>query len=284
VAGPSVYEALKKINCTIFPIGLLKDENEIVSLFSIIKKHKIDTLITIPSFMDSLLFFQDKNNVKVSLKRVVTSGEFLSDNLRDRILKKINAHSYSTYASSETFIGYKCEYAEGYHYDKEHVAISVKENKLLFTVYDSDLVPIYKYYLGDNGYLDNSQCSCGSKLPRVFLTGRDKNIFNLSGAVTVYPFQIKECLDKTNLKIKECNLTISDSKPGIDKIIFNVGLEKIASEKDLDYLEKELENLSLDFSDVYNQKLVDIEIKQFISEHLGNKMILNVFDEREYEK
>jgi hypothetical protein len=52
VAGPSVYEALKKINCTIFPIGLLKDENEHVILDYIDIQNWIKSKITDKSFVE----------------------------------------------------------------------------------------------------------------------------------------------------------------------------------------------------------------------------------------
>lgn len=136
VAGPSAYSAIKEIGCTVFPFGLLKDEHEIVSLFSIIKNHKINILVTTPSFLDTLLYFLKKNNINdIKINKIVTSGEFITEKLREDVKQYMSSDLYSTYASSEAFIGYECSEHSGYHFDPRRVGIKIKDGKILVTVF-----------------------------------------------------------------------------------------------------------------------------------------------------
>ncbi len=285
VAGPSTYEAVKLIGSTAFPLGLLKDEHEIIALFSIIKKHQIDTIITTPSFMSMFIFLLEKNELKLKLEKVITSGEFMPDHIRDKIYNIIGAKSFSTYASSEAFIGYKCEFSRGYHYNPDYVKIDTnKDHALLFTVYDSDIVPIYRYSMGDLGRIKNISCECGTALPQVFLDGREKNVFNLSGAVTVFPYQIIESFKKMSVHIKECKVSIFDGDPGRDNIIFNIGTDKKMDQTSLKEIAQNLQNMSLDFSDVCAQGFIKFEVKNFKSSYRGTKILLSVDDQRSYER
>ncbi|MDR2411934.1 MAG: AMP-binding protein [Candidatus Peribacteria bacterium] len=283
VAGPSSFEAVREIGCTVFPMGLLKDETEVVYLFSIIKKHKIDTIITTPSFMDFFIKILEKNRIELKLKFVITSGEFLPVFLREKIKKMTKAKAFSSYACSETFIGCECCEHNGFHYDPNNVKIKVFNKKLYITVYDSETILLLNYKLGDVGFIKN-ECKCGLPLPKVILTGRDKNIFVLSGAVNVYPYQIVEFIKSNNIDTSECLIEIFDKDS--EKIKFNFGFKTKKSKNKINIknLTKLIKDLSLDFADIYEQGLIKIEVKTFISSHAGNKLKITVNDKRKYEK
>ena len=285
VAGPSALEAVKMIGCTVFPLGLLKDEHEIIALFSIIKKHNIDTIITIPSFMERFLSLLQKNKTDLKLEKIITSGEFLVNSLKEMIYKITGAESFSTYASSEFFVGYQCKFSSGYHYDPNYIKINVnKNNKLFFTLYDSEIVPIYKYPLGDLGHIEKIDCKCGDKLPQVFLDGREKNIFILSGGVNVFPYQIIKAIRTIKTPIKECRIIIFNNSPGQDKIVFDIGTNEKINKILLKKISENLRDMSLDFSDICAQEIVKFKVNNFISFYEGNKMLLTIDDKRSYEK
>lgn len=284
VAGPSAYAAVKQIKCTVFPLGLLKGEQEIISLLSIINKHNIDTLITTPSFLDVIFqYLNSKNNIK-TVSKIITSGEFVSASLRKKVKDIIGAELYSTYASSETFVGHECSLHEGYHYNPNKVKINTCDGKIMVTVFDSEIVPIYNYEIGDLGYVLKEKCKCGLTKPRLFLSGREKNIFGLPGAVTVYPYQIIELIKQSNFLIKECLITISNLDEGRDFVDFSFGLEVETQDIVKSFMEKNIKNLSLDFADIYNQEIIEVAVSTFVSTYVGNKVKIEVIDKREYER
>ena len=285
VAGPSAYSAVKSLGCVVFPIGLLKDEHEIMSLFSIIKNHNIDTIVTTPSFIDYALTIAQKNNLKLNLDKVITSGEFITSNIKNKIKKTLGADTYSTYATSEGFIGYECKESCGYHYNPENVLITEENKSLLITFLDSRVVPIYKYNLGDVGHIEKEKCKCESKLSRVIISGREKNIFGLNGAVNVFPYQIVELIKDNDIPAKDCIITLEDSSQSRDLIIFSFGFSNsVDSSQYLDKIKNNIMNLSLDFSDIYHQDLIIVDIKTHATKYIGNKLNISVVDNRQYEK
>ncbi len=285
VAGPSAHSAAKEVGCVVFSFGLLKDEHEIVSLFSIIKKHKIDTLITAPSFIDTMLFFLKKNHINdMKINTIITSGEFITDSIRQDVKNHISADIYSTYASSEAFIGHECVEHSGYHFNPNRVGIKVQDDKILISVYDSEIIPILNYEIGDLGYIDSSRCSCGSALPRVHLSGRGKNVFSLSGAVKVYPYQVVELIRRIGMPIRKCIIIIDEFSPGKDFIKFIFGLSNMPKDIDRKFILDKTKNLSLDFADAYNQDLIKIELDFMKTFYKGNKLKIEVQDNRTYER
>lgn len=285
VAGPSAHLALRILGCTVFPLGLLKDEHEIKALFSIMKKHSIDSIVTTPSFVDAMISVAEKSNVNIEIKNIITSGEFFSQSIKDSAKKVFNSSSFSTYASSEAFIGFECKTQNGFHYDPKYLKVDIENKKVnsrrfLFTVLDSDIVPIIKYPLGDVGRISKENCSCGLGWPKLILEGRDKNIFGLSGAVNVFPYQIKGSIDKSNINVSRVEVILEDSDPGRDKITFIIYTDQIPDDKKWVEIKNNIVDMSMDFADIYTQDLIDLELEFTESDVQESKMKLSVTDKR----
>jgi phenylacetate-CoA ligase len=285
VAGPSAHLALRILGCTVFPLGLLKDENEICALFSIMEKHSIDSVVTTPSFVDMMIYVAEKNNINIEIKYIITSGEFFSKSIKDSAAKIFNSNSFSTYASSEAFIGFECKNQNGFHYNPKYLKVDLdnkkeKSGRFLFTVLDSDIVPIIKYPLGDIGKIYKGHCDCGINWPKLILEGRDKNIFGLSGAVNVFPYQIKGAIDKSNIKVSNIEVLLEDGLPGRDKVTFIIFTDKIPDDKKCLEIKNNIIDMSMDFADIYTQDLIDLNLHFILFDNKETKMKLFVNDKR----
>lgn len=270
VAGPSAQTALLQFGCTVFPIGLLSEDEEMVGLFSIFERHKIDTLVTAPSFVQRLayLYNKEENKPKLQIKKVVTSGEFITDSLRQKVMETFGAHIFTSYASSESFIGCECEAHSGFHYDPNEVFIETLDDNggatheygtVTITVLRSEAVPIIRYPMGDLGKIDTTPCSCGSNLPRLIWGGRGHEIFEVAGGVNVYPYQIKDALTRSDVQISRCEIDIFDNDAGKDLVVFNLFTKDQISEKQPGFAQL-LKNMSIDFNDVVHHNIVDIKV------------------------
>jgi len=300
IAGPAVQAAIMKIGCTSFPIGLLNSKQEISGLVSIIEKHNIDTLITTPSLIENFIEVQKQAAQPVkSLKRIITSGEYLPTTLREQVNKLFGAKIYSSYGSSEGFIGIECDHANGFHFDPEKIIIETLNEKTLkptpktgiisITALESEAVPLVRYALGDLGSIDQSPCPCGSKLPRVMWKGRVNKNFVVAGAVNIYPYQIYEALAKAGVLINQCKIEITNISAGQDKLVFNIYTPQQTKNNTqlLNLINQHIGNMSIDFNDALSCKIVSTEIilkhKNFCTIGAKRKM-LQIYDRRLYQR
>jgi phenylacetate-CoA ligase len=291
VAGPSAQEAMSELGCTFFPIGLLKEKDEFLGLIDIIKNHGIDTIISMPSTIEILLntYESGDNNSKLPLSTIITSGEYLSDSLRDRVNKNFNAKCISSYASSEFFIGVECLRNKNcYHFDPEILNVTVNAQELYFTHKIAEANQIKNYSLGDYGTINTEKCSCGMHFPKICLRGRKSGTFVVAGGVNVTSHQIINAIKSTDLSIASCIITITNISDGIDGINFRLFSKKNYhdSEKTLNLLTARLKNLSIDFNDVVNCGQVDlsVELEKQSGEAPSSKFNIKVNDLRIYER
>lgn len=292
VAGPSVQEAMSELGCTFFPIGLLKEKDEFVGLIDIIKNHGVDTIISMPSTIETLLNIYERsgnNNFTLPLNTIITSGEYLSDSLRDRINKIFSARCISSYASSEFFIGVECLHNKNcYHFDPEILNVTVNAQELYFTHTIAEVNQIKNYSLGDYGTINTEKCSCGIHLPKLCLLGRKSGTFVVAGGVNVTSHQVINAIKSTNLPITSCVITITNISDGIDGVNFKLLIKKkfYNLEKILSLLTAQLKNLSIDFNNVVNCGQVDllVELRKQSDEIPNNKFSVKVNDLRIYER
>lgn len=294
VAGPSVQSALEQLKCTYFPIGLLKDKREVLGLFSIVKEHKIDTIISTPSFIEYIIevYRSSKNNCKISISLIITSGEYLSNKLRREVKVIFGARVVSTYAASELFVGVECEYTNCYHYNPDVIDVSLSENNkkekglLLFTNKKSKAIHLQNYPLGDLGYIEEGECSCRTRWPKVCLKGRTKGTFSVAGGVNVDQSQIIEALSAVAIPITECKILLETKCYGIDKVTFEltIGKEFTINKQDQNQIWEALSELSLDFNDVVSCGQIDLRLRINKSAKRNNKIKYLIKDQRLYER
>jgi phenylacetate-CoA ligase len=295
VAGSSAQSALMMLGCKVFPIGLSDSYKELEAIESVLRKHKINVIVTAPSYIQFLQGYFKKLKIPLKIKTFITSGEYVTDTLRKDTLNIFGAKIFSSYASSEGFIGIECQNHDGFHFNPEEVIIETIDEKtlkpttnkglILITILNSIGIPVIKYYLGDLGKIDKSSCSCGLKWPKVIWSGRSQEIFEISGAINVYSYQIRNALAKSKLKVKSCMIKLSDLPHGKDKVIFDIVLnedEKKADKQNKQKLYKLLSQMSIDFNDAVYHELIQLKIHLDYEKCTTNniKIIIKVIDNR----
>ncbi len=251
-------------------MGLLNSDQEMKGLLSIIRKHKINIIVSTPSFVQNLLDVNNKENSKAMLDKIITSGEFIPNPLKQLIERSFNAKVYSSYATSESFIGIECFQCNGFHFDRKNIIVEILDEKtnlptndsenIVITSLDSEAIPLIRYCLNDIGIVDYSKCSCRSSLPRVIWKGRTPETFVVAGGVNVYSYQIHNALSKSGVYVGRCEIDILDNGPGKDLVVFNIYTDgknikrsKTISKK----ISSLLNSMSIDFSDVICCKTVN---------------------------
>ncbi|MBI4138442.1 MAG: phenylacetate--CoA ligase family protein [Candidatus Wildermuthbacteria bacterium] len=297
VAGPSAQTALFMLGCTVFPMGLLSNIDEIRERFSIFQKHNIGVVITTPSFAQRLLYVNEMLGRETRIKKIITSGEYISDTLREKLHDSFGATVYSSYASSESFIGIECSIHNGFHFDPKQLIVETIDQHtylptrgvglLVITSLVSEAIPLIRYPLGDLGLIDYAQCPCGRSWPRIIWEGRVQETFKVSGGVKVHSYQIREALSKSHIPICRCKIEVSDNEMGESFVVFNLyTATEIGTQKHvlLEELSSLLTNMSIDFSDVVYHKIVRMSIGLMYEENAKKnmKIKIEVLDKQKY--
>ncbi len=291
IAGPLAQAALMSIKCTVFPVGDLSEKEEIKGLFQIIKNNNINVIVTAPSFLEKFLSVYTKLNETFSIEKIVTSGEYISKESKRDAFLLLGAKTYSSYATSETFMGIECENENGFHYNPKEVKIEIinkngKIGSIVVTVFSSDAVPIIRYKIDDIGFIEKKPCSCGIKWPRINWKGRASEVFAVAGAVNVGSKQVHDIISKSELMISGCDIEINDDKnKGNDLVKFTFFTPTTPSywPKNIKKKLKSLiENMSIDFKDVVHHNIVKVKVD--IIFHKKNtkriKKIIRIEDKR----
>lgn len=156
----------------------------------VLRDHRVDTVICSPSAGTQLL---TGDATRELLAGVVTNflyiGEILGES-RERQLAAarpdLTVRSFS-YSTSETGpIGYQCAYQSGstHHLHEDVLVVEVidtdaertqpdgRVGEVVVTTLTDSGMPLLRYQIGDEGYIETEPCLCGSAARQLTLTGR----------------------------------------------------------------------------------------------------------------
>ena len=134
-----------------------------------------------------LASFQDRLNLDIRLKNIMTTGETLYDFYRKKIEDIFDCEVFDGYGSNEVnSVAFECEMHNGYHITAENCIAEIleannqtKAGRLVLTDLCNPIIPIVRYSIGDLAYpmRGNDDCDCGRNLPMLGgILGRDTDI------------------------------------------------------------------------------------------------------------
>lgn len=219
-------DIFQKLSALTFPFGTQLDKDELIKQ---ITYHKIDTLIGFPSVISDL--FKNENMANSSVKNILFLGEAFGNRRKSEVQKikpsvLIKALAYST---SETGpVGYQCHSTEDqtFHIHEDSVIVEIVdeineepvpsgiEGKILITALSTTGMALFRYDIGDRGYIEESACSCGDKTSLLKITGRSNSIIVIDG-LNISQDHIKEGLKKINIhNTHDCQFILTNYKDG----------------------------------------------------------------------
>lgn len=239
-----VYHALSMTGCTIVPIN---DFRLVEDNIAILLNLRVNVLLTMPSEAYGLLDYLEKANIVLScIERVVTGGEPLSEQMKDRMRRCLSPSVAfgSTFQTADVgTIGYQCgecgpnEYH--LHSDLVYAEIEPIEDtpELVITNLDRMLMPALKIRTGDRAEWVNligQECSCGSTAGRIRLLGRTRDLIKIGGEkVSTDP--MTRLPDRLGLREHMLRIEISTDDDGRDAItifsseVLDTGLQDVVT-------------------------------------------------------
>lgn len=162
-------------------IGLIEDLQSAAECM--ISSHT-QAAVAIPTQMLALMEYAKRQNMTLPLERVLTSTDLLSDSVRKR-LEAFGLEVFDHLGMTECGLGValECKVHQGMHIRENDLYLEVVDlegkpvpdgrfGELVMTTLTRDGMPLIRYRMGDRARILAGDCSCGSVLRRVEVTGR----------------------------------------------------------------------------------------------------------------
>ncbi|GAA3486425.1 hypothetical protein GCM10018987_05040 [Streptomyces cremeus] len=161
----------------------------------VLRDHAVDTVICSPSAGLKLLT-EDTAGALAAVRNFLYIGEILGESRERQLAEarpelRVRSLSYST---SETGpIGYQCAYQTGstHHLHEDALVVEVidtaaeriqpdgRVGEVVVTTLTDSGMPLLRYQVGDEGYIETGPCLCGSAARRLTLVGRVRQSVNV---------------------------------------------------------------------------------------------------------
>lgn len=252
-----------KTGASVIPVDL--SSSALINVNSIINIIKPTIISSTPSVLMEYIKKYDAPQVRI----IETTGEKLTDEMRNKIESAFGGVVYDAYGLSEAVIGVECEVHDGYHYWEDYVILEVIDpntneeieegeiGEIVVTCLKRNLMPIIRYKTGDLGRITKQRCICGLNTPRVFIEERKEFSIQLSAGVSITHSQIRKVFDKIFGETPNSVEILISHKEVIDKLYFKITCETLNDDK---YVIQALQNISIDFLDLIRLNLIEIEV------------------------
>lgn len=155
------------------------DPNSIKNLFIIINDVRPHVITARPEILESVLLqgYNDGLHLVDAPACIVSSGSMMKQTLRQDLENTLGANVTTAYALSEFgIVAYECKSQAGLHVDTSllyhevtnHIRSDSVGELVLSTKYNAAM-PLIRYRTSDLARVIESQCMCGSSLPRIDL-------------------------------------------------------------------------------------------------------------------
>jgi phenylacetate-coenzyme A ligase PaaK-like adenylate-forming protein len=194
----SFFGILERLTATQLPIAAIPDLRSVVA---ILIKHRVDTLLGMPSYLWQL-FHAEEAALRAygGIRKIFYAGEHISPERRRWIQDEFNVELLKPAAYTTTDLGplgYQCTHITGtvYHLqtDLHHLEIldldsdrPAERGRLVFTRKIRRGQHLERYEMGDIGQWVSGDCGCGRQSPRFELLGRHGDIMRIAARLIDY--------------------------------------------------------------------------------------------------
>ncbi len=207
--GLGAHYGIEKLGATAIPVSGGNSKRQI----NIMKDFGSSVLLSTPSYALSLADAMDAMDVdpkSLSLRVGIFGAEPWSENMREKVERKLNLKATDIYGLSEVMgpgVAQECLHTDkGMHIFEDHFLPEIidpetgevlppgEKGELVFTTLTKEAFPIIRYRTKDISKLYYEPCECGRTLVRMEkVTGRTDDMLIIRG-VNVFPSQVEHVL------------------------------------------------------------------------------------------
>ena len=159
-------------------------------------------------YPSNLALLADFNELSIDPDIVITGGELLTDEIRNKLAKKFGCYVQTHYSCTEGG-EIACECSEGHLHinedwvileavDKEYRPVKSGElsDKVLLTNLSNYIQPFIRYEITDRVIVHDEECSCGKKSRWIEIEGRTDDIFEFENDIKIAPMSLYKILEE----------------------------------------------------------------------------------------
>lgn len=143
--------------------------------------NNINAVVANPEHMLALACLAKQKQMRINLKSILLSTDFLAESLLQRLTKTFNTKVFEHYGLTETGLGggVSCLALQGYHLREADLYFEIIDpqtgenlpdgtwGEIVFTTLTRKAMPLIRYRTGDYGRFLTEPCPCGSVLRRL---------------------------------------------------------------------------------------------------------------------
>ncbi len=155
-----------------------------------------------PTFLEIIASEQEKGNLNIHPAIIMTGGEHLYADVRERLSRVFGCYVQTNYSCTEGGT-MACECIEKHFHinddwvileavDENHqpVPYGTQSSKVLLTNLANSLCPFIRFEITDRIVIHNEPCPCGSTRPWLTLEGRTDDILTFENGVRIAPLSL----------------------------------------------------------------------------------------------
>lgn len=176
--------------------------NKTEDIVTVLNEYQPAMIGSYPSTLDLLAYEQKEGRLHVNPAIIMTGGEQLTDDVRERLTNTFNCYVQTNYSCTEGGT-MACECTEKhFHINDDWVILeAVDENnhpvpfgtrsaKVLLTNLANKVCPIIRFEITDRVVIHEEKCACGSSRPWLTLEGRTDDILCFENGVRIAPLSL----------------------------------------------------------------------------------------------
>lgn len=165
-------------------------------------------IISYPTELELLADEQRAGRLHIHPKVLTSSGEYLSQQIREKLSETFNCDVQSTYTCTEGgTLACECPehhlhlnddwvILEAVDHNNQPVPLGTPSSKVLLTNLSNRVCPFIRFEITDRLVVHNEPCKCGNSTPWVTLEGRTDDILTFENGIRIIPIALHVILNK----------------------------------------------------------------------------------------
>lgn len=182
------------------PASLLSIRSSVDEQWEWLKKENPEYFLTYPSNLNGIMDkIEQEGNSLTNLSQVITFGETVSTEIRQRVKETFGVTLIDMYSCQEVgYMAFQCPENEHYHVQSENIILEVLDNnneackpgeigRVVITTLHNFASPLIRYDIGDYAEVGEA-CTCGRGLPVLKrIVGRVRNLITYPDGSKAWP-------------------------------------------------------------------------------------------------